>query len=49
MIILVGMPACGKSSFCKRKMIPHGYIHINRDALKTQIKCVQVNQTLSFS
>lgn len=39
MIVLVGYPASGKSSFCKRYLKPKGYTVVNRDTLKTQEKC----------
>lgn len=42
MILLVGYPASGKSSFCKRYLQPKGYTIVNRDTLKTQEKCEKV-------
>jgi len=44
MIIMVGMPASGKSSFVKKYLVPKGYTRINRDTLKTQAKCMAVAQ-----
>jgi bifunctional polynucleotide phosphatase/kinase len=41
MIIFVGMPASGKSSFSKTYMVPKGYVWINRDSLGTAEKCVK--------
>jgi len=41
LILLVGFPASGKSTFSKRYLIPQGYVHINRDTLKTQPKCLK--------
>jgi len=38
-VIMVGRPASGKSTFTKKYFVPHGYIRINRDELKTQAKC----------
>jgi len=35
MIILVGMPGSGKSTFANRVLLPLGYQWINRDTLKT--------------
>lgn len=42
LVVMVGMPASGKSTFCKRYFEPHGYVVINRDTLKTQAKCIKV-------
>lgn len=39
MIILVGYPASGKSTFAKRNLAKHDYVIVNRDTLKTQDKC----------
>lgn len=41
MVLLVGCPASGKSTFSFRHLQPHGYININRDTLKTQSKCLK--------
>jgi len=41
LILLVGFPASGKSTFCKRYLIPEGYVHVNRDTLKNQAKCLK--------
>jgi len=38
---MVGMPASGKSFFVKSVLLPKGYVHINRDTLKTMPKCLQ--------
>ena len=40
MIIMVGFPGSGKSTICKRHLIPNKYAHINRDTLKT--RCLKV-------
>ena len=39
-VIFVGCPASGKSSFFKSHMKSAGYIHINRDTLGSWQKCV---------
>jgi len=39
MLILVGPPAAGKSTFCNRYLVPNGYERINMDTLKTKAKC----------
>ncbi|KAJ3281482.1 hypothetical protein HK104_011446 [Borealophlyctis nickersoniae] len=40
-IVFVGSPASGKSSFARRHLISRGYIYINQDTLKTRDKCVK--------
>lgn len=42
MVILVGFPGCGKTTFYQRFFAPLGYVHVNRDTLKTTEKCVKV-------
>eukprot|EP01125_Pyxidicula_operculata_P014607 TRINITY_DN4884_c0_g1_i4.p2 TRINITY_DN4884_c0_g1~~TRINITY_DN4884_c0_g1_i4.p2 ORF type:complete len:279 (-),score=78.49 TRINITY_DN4884_c0_g1_i4:27-863(-) len=50
MIIMVGMPASGKSSFVKKYLLPKGYVHINRDKLKKKEKCLSLaRQSISES
>ncbi|KAL3274286.1 hypothetical protein HHI36_015691 [Cryptolaemus montrouzieri] len=39
-ILMVGSQGSGKSHFCKTELIPNGYVHINRDSLKSWEKCV---------
>ncbi|KAL3274287.1 hypothetical protein HHI36_015692 [Cryptolaemus montrouzieri] len=39
-ILMVGSQGSGKSHFCKKELIPNGYVHINRDSLKSWEKCV---------
>ena len=39
MVIMVGSPASGKSTFCKNFLQNKGYRVINRDTLGTQSKC----------
>eukprot|EP00058_Branchiostoma_floridae_P014916 XP_002600404.1 hypothetical protein BRAFLDRAFT_284539 [Branchiostoma floridae] len=44
MVVMVALPAGGKSTFCKCHLVAHGYTAINRDTLKTQAKCQQVSK-----
>eukprot|EP00824_Muranothrix_gubernata_P006890 TRINITY_DN18874_c0_g1_i1.p1 TRINITY_DN18874_c0_g1~~TRINITY_DN18874_c0_g1_i1.p1 ORF type:complete len:422 (+),score=110.46 TRINITY_DN18874_c0_g1_i1:2-1267(+) len=39
-VVFVGPPASGKSTFFHRHMAPHGYVHINRDTVKTAARCM---------
>ncbi|KAF6217243.1 hypothetical protein GE061_001597 [Apolygus lucorum] len=38
-IVMVGLPASGKSTFVKTHLVPKGYVSINRDTLGTAAKC----------
>ncbi|KAG8953997.1 hypothetical protein FRC04_000981 [Tulasnella sp. 424] len=39
-VLFVGYPAAGKTSFYKRHFAPAGYVHVNQDTLKTKPKCL---------
>ncbi|CAO3667035.1 unnamed protein product [Umbelopsis ramanniana] len=39
-ILFVGYPASGKSTFAHKHLVPKGYVYINQDTLKTRDKCV---------
>ncbi|EIM90535.1 PNK3P-domain-containing protein [Stereum hirsutum FP-91666 SS1] len=43
-VVFVGYPALGKSTFFKRHFLPLGYVHVNQDTLKTRDKCVKAVQ-----
>lgn len=43
-IILIGCPASGKSFFFEEYLEPEGYIHVNRDTLRTWQKCVKITE-----
>lgn len=45
MVVMIGPPASGKSTFTKKYFLPNGYVHINRDTLKTQEKCLKEAET----
>lgn len=40
MVVLVGSPSAGKTTFFERYFAPHSYAHINRDTLGSTAKCV---------
>ena len=39
-ILFIGPPASGKTTFYQKYLQPHGYVHINRDTLGSWQKCV---------
>lgn len=41
LVICVGYPASGKSSFVKKNLVEKGYVYVNQDTLKTRDKCVK--------
>jgi bifunctional polynucleotide phosphatase/kinase len=41
LILLVGLPGSGKTTFAKRHLVPRGYEWVNQDALKSVAKCVK--------
>ncbi|KAL7283120.1 hypothetical protein ACG7TL_002546 [Trametes sanguinea] len=43
-VLFVGYPALGKSSFFRTQFEPAGYVHVNQDTLKTRDKCVKVTE-----
>ena len=43
-ILFIGFPASGKSTFAKTYLIPHGYVHVNRDTLGTPAKCLKLTK-----
>ncbi|PVD23837.1 hypothetical protein C0Q70_17111 [Pomacea canaliculata] len=42
LLVLVGVPASGKSTFSKQYFQPNGYVSVNRDTLGTVQKCLKV-------
>lgn len=45
-ILFVGSPASGKSTFFRGHLLPMGYSRINQDTLKTRNRCVTEATTL---
>ena len=45
MIVFVGMPGSGKSSYYKKYLEPLGYVYANQDILKTREKVIKVLNT----
>ncbi|KAI0781271.1 PNK3P-domain-containing protein [Trametes elegans] len=43
-VLFVGYPALGKSSFFRAHFAPAGYVHVNQDTLKTRDKCVKATE-----
>lgn len=40
-VVFVGYPALGKTSFFRTHFADAGYVHVNQDTLKTRDKCVK--------
>ncbi|GHJ88845.1 hypothetical protein NliqN6_5247 [Naganishia liquefaciens] len=48
-VLFVGYPASGKTSFFNKYFKPEGYIHVNQDTLKTREKCLAaVRDSMTF-
>ena len=45
MVIAIGSPASGKSSFYQRHLKKRNFVHVNRDTLKSIPKCVSLVKT----
>ncbi|XP_065210955.1 uncharacterized protein F21D5.5-like [Planococcus citri] len=43
-IVMIGSPGSGKTFFSKTYLESAGYVHVNRDTLKTWQKCVKLTQ-----
>ncbi|KAJ7150255.1 polynucleotide kinase 3 phosphatase-domain-containing protein [Mycena filopes] len=44
LVLFVGYPCLGKTTFFRQHFEPAGYLHINQDVLKTRDKCVKAVQ-----
>lgn len=42
MILMVGPPGSGKSSYAKDYIVPQGYAYVNMDICKTKVKCLKL-------
>lgn len=40
LVLFVGYPSIGKTTFFKKHFTPKNYIHVNQDMLKTMKKCL---------
>ncbi|CAL1703869.1 unnamed protein product [Somion occarium] len=40
-VVFVGFPSLGKTSFYRRHFEPSGYVHVNQDTLKSRDKCIK--------
>lgn len=45
-VIFVGLPASGKSTFAQKYFIPAGYVHVNQFSLLVSFACTQYNVCL---
>ena len=45
LLVMVGYPGSGKSEFVKKYVLPHKYVYVNQDTLKTKAKCVSTAKT----
>merc|ERR1711971_446078 len=46
-VLFCGRPASGKTSFYKKNFKQRGYVHVNKDTLKTSAKCFKaINEAL---
>ncbi|KAI5451606.1 DNA kinase/phosphatase Pnk1, variant 2 [Naganishia albida] len=48
-VVFVGYPASGKTSFYNKYFKPHDYVHVNQDTLRSRDKCLAVvRETITF-
>ena len=41
-VVLFGGPSCGKSTFARKYLCPHGYVIVNQDAMRTRDNCAMM-------
>ncbi|ELR14356.1 DNA 3'phosphatase [Acanthamoeba castellanii str. Neff] len=41
LVVFVGFPASGKSTFAERYFVPEGYVRVNQDMLKSKDRCLR--------
>jgi DNA 3'-phosphatase len=44
MVLFVGMPGSGKTTYYQQKLAPLGYVHVNQDILKTKNKVLKLTR-----
>ncbi len=44
MVLFVGMPGSGKTTYYQQKLAPLGYVHVNQDVLKTKNKVLKLTR-----
>ncbi|KAI0928143.1 hypothetical protein AcV5_005807 [Taiwanofungus camphoratus] len=43
-VLFVGYPSLGKSSFYRKRFQSEGYVHVNQDTLRTREKCIKATR-----
>ena len=41
LVLFIGCPASGKSTYARKHFLPHNYTHINQDTLKSKERCIK--------